>query len=234
MQRPESAGLDVLALAFSICGDRIIAVSDAKPGRCADLPPMAVPDRVFGGCGAYCTGPYEGMPAVITARERIAPASEPGEPLTVTGRVFGAEGRPRSGILVYGYQTDRNGVYPDVHPPRSYVSNFQGRLRGWARTDARGRYRFDTIRPGSYGGNPAHIHMQVVEPGCSTYRIDDLMFAGDPLLERLTPGQRQNETPGVGGSGVGTLRHKGKAWEVTRDIRLGEKLPGYEPCSAAR
>jgi hypothetical protein len=234
MQRPVNDGPDVLALAFSICGDRIIAVANAKPGRCADLPSMAVPDRVFGACGAYCTGPYEGMPAVITAHERIAPASEPGDPLTVTGRVLGADGRPRSGILVYGYQTDRNGVYPEVQPPRSYVSNYQGRLRGWARTDDRGRYRFDTIRPASYGGNPQHIHMQVVEPGCSTYRIDDLMFAGDPLLERLTPEQRLGETPGVGGPGVGTLRRKGRGWEVTRDIHLGLKVPAYETCSAAK
>ena len=231
MQRPASAGPGALAVAFSFCGTRIIAVAGFLPGRCADLPPMAVPDRVFGRCGgAYCTGPYEGMPAKITAHERIAPATQPGDPLTVSGTVYDVQGRPRAGVIVYAYQTDRSGVYPDPHPPRSYVSNYQGRLRGWARSDARGRYRFDTIKPGSYGGNPAHIHLHVVEPGCATYSIDDLMFAGDPLLERLTPQQRAGETPGRGGPGVSPLVRSGKGWAAVRDVHLGEKIGGYEAC----
>jgi len=231
MQRPASAGPGALAVAFSFCGTRIIAVAGILPGRCADLPPMVRPDRSVGPCGgAYCTGPYEGMPAKITAHERIAPVTEPGDPLTVTGTVFDTQGRPRAGVVVYGYQTDRNGEYPDAHPPRSHVSNYQGRLRGWARSDARGRYRFDTIRPGSYGGNPAHIHLHVVEPGCATYSIDDLMFAGDPLLERLTPQQRAGETPGRGGPGVSPLVRSGKGWAAVRDVHLGEKIGGYEAC----
>jgi protocatechuate 3,4-dioxygenase beta subunit len=232
--QPPYPGTEVLALAFSVCGDRIIALSEATPGRCADLPPMAKPDRALANCGGYCTGPYEGMPAIITSHERIAPPSEPGEPLTVSGRVLGPDGRPRSGVIVYGYQTDRTGIYPAALPPRGSFSNYHGRLRGWARTDSKGRYVFDTIRPGSYGGNPQHIHLHVIEPGCSTYRIDDLMFASDPLLERLTPEQRQGVTPGVGGPGVGALRRKGNGWEVTRDIHLGQKVPGYEPCAAPK
>jgi len=231
MQRPANAGPEALALTFSFCGERIIAVAGSQPGRCADLPSMARPDRSVGQCGgAYCTGPYEGMPAKITAHQRIAPVTESGEPLKVTGTVFDARGLPRAGVIVYGYQTDRSGVYPDPHPPRSYVSNYQGRLRGWARSDARGRYRFDTIKPGSYGGNPAHIHLHVVEPGCATYSIDDLMFAGDPLLERLTPQQRAGETPGRGGPGVSPLVRSGKGWAAVRDVHLGEKVDGYVSC----
>jgi protocatechuate 3,4-dioxygenase beta subunit len=220
-------------LSFSVCGDRIISLRDAPPGRCADLQPIAKPDLLYGECGIAgnnCIGPYEGMPATITSHERIAPLSEPGEPLTVTGRVLGPDGRPRAGVIVYGYQTDSHGVYPAVVPPRSRASNYHGRLRGWARSDAQGRYTFDTIRPGSYGGNPEHIHMHVIEPGCATYIIDELMFAGDPMFLRLTPEQRQSETPGRGGPGIGKLRRKGKGWEVTRDIHLGENIPGYEAC----
>ena len=230
--RPDDP-VQVQWLSFSVCGDRIISLRDAPPGRCADLQPIATPDRVYGRCGIAgnnCIGPYEAMPATITPHERIAPLSEPGEPLTVTGRVLGPDGRPRAGVIVYGYQTDSHGVYPAVVPPRSSASNYHGRLRGWARSDAQGRYKFDTIRPGSYGGNPEHIHMHVIEPGCATYFIDDLMFAGDAMFLRLTPEQRQSETPGRGGPGTGTLRRKGRGWEVTRDIHLGEKIPGYEAC----
>jgi len=222
-------------LAFSICSERIIAVRDAAPGRCADLQPIAEPDRPFGRCGVAgnnCIGPYEAMPDKITSHERIAPMSEPGEPLRITGRVVGPDGRPRPGIIVYGYQTDRDGVYPPVSPPRSSASNYHGRLRGWARSDARGYYTFDTIRPGEYGGNPQHVHMHVIEPGCATYIIDDLMFADDPNLLRLTPEQREQVTPGRGGSGVAILHRDGNAWEASRDIHLGENVPDYEDCAA--
>jgi protocatechuate 3,4-dioxygenase beta subunit len=220
---------------FSVCGDRFIAVRDAAPGRCADLPPLSKPDRLYGRCGiggAVCTGPYEAMPAKISSHERIAPVAEPGDPLTVTGRVLDAGGRPRAGIIVYAYQTDRLGIYPPVFPPRSNASNYHGRLRGWARSDSQGRYTFDTIRPGSYGGNPEHIHLHVVEPGCASYIIDELMFADDPNLLRFTPEQRAEMAPGHGGSGVGTLQRKGNGWRVTRDVHLGEKIPEYQTCTA--
>ncbi len=222
-------------IAFSVCGERFIAVRDAGPGRCADLPPMSKPDRLHGRCGiggSVCAGPYEAMPGKISSHARIAPLSELGDPLTLTGRVLDASGRPRAGIIVYAYQTDRRGIYPAVFPPRSNASNFHGRLRGWARSDAQGRYTFDTIRPGSYGGNPEHIHLHVVEPGCASYIIDDLMFADDPNLLRFTPEQRAEMTPRHGGSGVGTLKRKGSGWEVTRDVHLGEKIQDYEDCAA--
>lgn len=223
-------------LSFSLCGDRVIALRDAAPGRCADLPPMARPDTLLGPCGTAgngCLGPYEAMPSSITSRGRIAPASEAGEPLTIAGRVLGPDGRPRQNVVIYAYQTDRRGVYPSVFPARSSASNAHGRLRGWARSDAQGRYVFETIRPGSYGGNPEHVHMHVIEPGCATYVIDDLIFTGDPNFERLTPEQRQGATPGMGGQGIGTLRRVGEGWEVTRDVHLGEKIPGYTSCPAS-
>lgn len=224
-------------VSLSVCGERFISARDVAPGRCAELPPLAKPDRLYGRCGLggnLCNGAYEGMPATITSYERLAPATEPGEPVKLSGRVLDAAGRPRGGIIIYAYQTDRNGIYPPVLPLRSNASNMHGRLRAWARSDAQGRYSFDTIRPGSYGGNPEHVHMHVIEPSCATYVIDDLMFTGDPNLERLTSQQRSDMMPGLGGSGLSTLRRKGEGWEVVRDIRLGAKIPDYEACSVHR
>ena len=220
-------------ISFSVCGERIIAVRDGAPGRCADLLPMAKTDRPLGNCGPgglMCLGPYEEMPANLGSRSRIAPADEPGVPLGVSGTVTGADGRPRAGVIVYGYQTNAHGEYPRVFPPRSFASQFQGRLRGWARTDAQGRYSFETIRPGSYGGNPEHIHMHVIEPGCATYPISDLVFDDDPNLLALTPEQRKGYEAAQGGNGITRLRRKGEGWEVTRDIRLGQNIPEYTPC----
>ena len=220
----------VQRIAFSLCGQRVIALRDAAPGRCSDLLPMTTPDRVLGNCGAgglMCLGPYEGLPANISSRSRIVPSDEPGEALTVSGTVRGADGKARAGIIVYGYQTNAQGEYPRVLPARSFASQFHGRFRAWARTDAQGRYTFDTIRPGSYGGNPQHIHMHVIEPGCATYAISDLVFADDANLLALTAEQRRGYETAQGGSGITHLRRKGAGWEVTRDIRLGQNIADY-------
>jgi protocatechuate 3,4-dioxygenase beta subunit len=37
-------------------------------------------------------------------------------------------------------------------------------LQGTMRTDEKGRFAFRAVRPGSYGGQPAHIHMVVGHP----------------------------------------------------------------------
>jgi protocatechuate 3,4-dioxygenase beta subunit len=223
---------------FSLCGERVIALHDrdATPGRCTDLPPMAPPDRGVGVCGDSCRGPYEDMPAHITSRARIAAASEPGAPLVIAGRVTDLDGRPRAGVIVYAYHTNAHGLYPQPQPPRSDQSDYHGTLRGWARTDAQGRYSFETIRPASYPDSdvPQHVHMHVIEPGCATYLIDELRFTDDPMYRRMTPEERRREDQGQGGSGVGTPRRRGKGSEVTRDIHLGENIADYRPCVAPK
>jgi hypothetical protein len=222
-------------LLFSICGEQTIVLTyaAAAPGRCADLRPMARADPVFG-C-EVCTGLYEGMPTVLTSRARIAPISEPGEQLTINGRALGPDGKPRAGVVIYAYQTDRFGIYPNPAPPRSDVSDFEGTLRGWVRTDAQGRYTFDTIRPASYpnSDNPQHVHMHVAEPGCATYMVDEMMFTDDPLYQRLAADTSQRHRIGSnqGGSGVVTPRRRGAGWEVTRDIHLGQNIKEYTGCA---
>jgi len=217
---------------FTICGERVIALnpSPPTPPSCSGLLPMAKADPVVGRC-SDCTGPYEGMPEKFASRARIAPMSEPGEPLVLTGRVLGSDGKARSGIIVYAYHTNAEGIYPEPNPPRSTASNHHGQLRGWARTDADGRYEFDTIRPAGYpGGEPQHIHMHVIEPGCGTYFIDELLFSDDP---RLTAQLRERMSPGRGGKGIVTpQRDADGTWQVVRDIHLGENILDYTACAA--
>lgn len=178
-----------------------------------------------------CEAIFEGLPAQLSARARIAPAGEPGEPLTLAGRVLAADGSPRAGIVVYAYHTDAHGLYPPIPGAPDGAANRHGRLRGWAVSDAEGRYRFDTIRPASYPTRdvPAHIHMHVLEPGCSTYYIDDVMFTDDPLL---TPAQRRAHAAGRGGNGIVTPARTEGRWQVARDIRLGAGIPGHRACAA--
>lgn len=176
-----------------------------------------------------CEAVFEGLPAELSPHARIAAQGEPGEPLTLAGRVLAADGSPRAGIVVYAYHTDAHGLYPPIPGARDSAANRHGRLRGWVVSDAQGRYRFDTIRPASYPSRdvPAHIHMHVLEPGCSTYYIDDVMFTDDPLM---TPAQRRAHATGRGGSGIATPTHANGGWQVERDIRLGAGIPGYRAC----
>jgi hypothetical protein len=224
--------------AYTLCLGRIIRVSPipAQPPACAGLPPMAAPDPVFGPCGD-CKGPYEGMPAKFSAVARIAPEGEPGSPLVVSGRVFGPDGKPQRGVIVYAYHTNAKGIYPPPDPARSTYSNHHGRLRGWAMTDAKGRYTFHTIRPANYPNTTVaqHIHMHVIERGCATYFIDELLFTDDPMFQRMDPEAVLREGPGRGGKGITTPRRDASGtWHVERDIHLGRNIPGYPGCSASR
>jgi protocatechuate 3,4-dioxygenase beta subunit len=66
--------------------------------------------------------------------------------------------------------------------------NFTG--AGRVVTDAEGRYRFVTVRPGAYPwGNhrnawrPAHIHLSLLGPAFATRLVTQMYFPDDPLIE---------------------------------------------------
>lgn len=130
---------------------------------------------------------------------RMTPDGEPGEPLVVEGTVRGAGGKPLAGVSVFAYQTGADGIYGPN-------GNSDPRLRVSLRTDKRGRYRFETVRPGSYPGTrvPAHIHFHVTPPGGSE-RVSEVVFEGDPFV---TAAMRANSFFAVrpierGANGVG-------------------------------
>lgn len=178
-----------------------------------------------------CEAVFDSRPKVLSSRARIAPADEPGEPMMLAGRAIDRAGRPQSGVIIYAYHTDRTGIYPSPRAPVGDAARRHGRLRAWARTDMRGEYRFDTIRPGSYPGRdvPEHVHMHVIEPGRATYYIDDIMFRDDP---KLTPQQVSSNRRGRGGCGIVSPERRDGTWRVRRDIVLGMQVPGY-PLSLA-
>jgi hypothetical protein len=106
-----------------------------------------------------------------------------------------------------------------------------------AMTDAKGRYTFHTIRPANYPNTTVaqHIHMHVIERGCATYFIDELLFTDDPMFQRMDPEAVLREGPGRGGKGITTPRRDASGtWHVERDIHLGRNIPGYPGCSASR
>ena len=119
------------------------------------------------------TAPEDAPSSVV-----VAASDEPGERLVVTGRVIHGS-TPIAGASLFVFQTDVNGVYaPGLTSPEAEL---EPRLHGALRTDAGGRYRFETIRPGSYDGNAAHVHYIVIAEGYKP-RLFDLWFQDDPIL----------------------------------------------------
>lgn len=118
-------------------------------------------------------------PARVTSSERIAPATEPGTPLLVRTTLLDPAGKPAAGVEVFAYQTDRTGIYA------APGAADQWRLKGWAVTDAQGRFEFRTIRPGSYpgGGAPAHIHL-IFTTSCCGRQVSEMVFDDDPLITK--------------------------------------------------
>jgi protocatechuate 3,4-dioxygenase beta subunit len=118
-------------------------------------------------------------PANAPAAGRVAPAGEPGQPITVSGVVVGPDNAPIANASLYVYQTDHEGYY-GVKPQSD---NRNPRLKLFLRTDARGAYSFETIKPGSYPNSriPAHIHFEVSAAGRAP-SIFEIVFTGDPFV----------------------------------------------------
>jgi protocatechuate 3,4-dioxygenase beta subunit len=115
-------------------------------------------------------------PARIASVGRIGSDKEPGTPFVARGTVLDPSGKPAAGVEVFAYQTDNTGLYarPGAADP--------WRLKGWAVTDAQGRFEFHTIRPGPYPNRdiPAHLHLSFATSCCGR-QWSEVMFDDDPL-----------------------------------------------------
>jgi protocatechuate 3,4-dioxygenase beta subunit len=113
----------------------------------------------------------------------IASATEPGEPLIISGTIYAPDGHtPLEGISLWVYHTDATGHYSKLSDVGGEARNT--RLHGLMQTNREGRYEFRTIKPAPYPGrtNPAHVHAYVSGPGYPEYWIDDFLFEGDPFI----------------------------------------------------
>lgn len=140
--------------------------------------------RPVPGCEG-CEAAWERDPAALAASLTLAGAEEPGERLLVRGTAYRPDGRtPARGIVLYLYQTNIEGRYAGGSDESEW-SRRHGRLRGWLKTGADGRYEIRTVKPGRYPSrtDPAHIHFTVLEAGRDPYWIDDVVFEGEPGVD---------------------------------------------------
>ena len=125
---------------------------------------------------------------------RLAAQGEPGEPFEMSGTVLDAKGAPLAGAKLFVYHADAAGQY-------ARGSGQTLRLAATLRTDERGRYRIRSVFPGMYGGVPAHVHYEFLEPA---------LGASEVQLKR-----KGGEGPA---GAVPVARDRDGVWRLTRQL----------------
>ena len=132
-------------------------------------------ERLMGPAAADLTKQHKGQPL--------------GERIIVSGRVLDENGRPVPNTVVEMVQANACGRYAHQYDQHDAPldPNFTG--VGRAISDAEGRYRFITVKPGAYpwanGANtwrPSHIHFSLLGPAFATRLVTQMYFPGDPLF----------------------------------------------------
>jgi protocatechuate 3,4-dioxygenase, beta subunit len=155
--------------------------------RAPTKPLVAIPQTL-----SEITGPVFGPQAVepkacdLTSQHAGSPL---GQRIIVSGRVLDEDNRPLANTLIEIWQANAAGRY--LHTVDQHGApldpNFTG--CGHTITDAEGRYRFVSIRPGAYpwrnhynAWRPAHIHFSLFGPAFATRLVTQMYFPGDALL----------------------------------------------------
>ena len=159
-----------------------------------------------------------GRAAAAGCRERkpttwdieVAPASEPGERLIVTGRVLArAAHAPLPGVTVYVYHADATGEYNlaghEKEPPR---------LCGILRTNGAGEFRIRTSMPG--------IHFEVWGPRVQRQMTFVNLVRKDVVMDTsrvlILPGSAPALREDIGGLTRPVYRGEGGVLRCVRDL----------------
>jgi protocatechuate 3,4-dioxygenase alpha subunit len=146
-------------------------------------------------------GPYLHIGLAWLTLDRLAAPDCPGQHVAVGGRVLDGDGRPVPDALVEIWQANTHGRY--AHPEDTSEAPLTPGFRGFGRvpTDADGRFRFWTIKPGpvadGHGGWQApHLLVSVFMRGLLKRLVTRLYFPDEPRnaddsVLRLVPAERR-------------------------------------------
>jgi protocatechuate 3,4-dioxygenase alpha subunit len=146
-------------------------------------------------------GPYLHIGLAWLTTDRLAAPDCPGQHLKIEGRVLDGDGRPVPDALVEIWQADANGRY--AHPEDKHDAPVPAGFRGFGRvpTDADGRFRFFTIKPGPVadpdGGLQApHLLVSVFMRGLLKRLVTRVYFPDEPRnaddrVRRRVPAKRR-------------------------------------------
>lgn len=167
---------------------------------------------------------YAGLPENINSSDTTFGWKEGiGQKMIISGTVFEHDGTtPAGNTILYFYHTDNTGKYT---PRNDQPAKQHGYLRGWVKTDSRGRYAIYTIKPMHYPNETfaAHIHVIVKEPKYNEYYIDEWVFDDDKYLTN----EVKNRYEKRGGDGIMHAVKKDNVWIVEQNIICGLNIPDY-------
>lgn len=140
---------------------------------------------------------------------RITAENEPGIPMIVTGKVIDQNRMPLSGVKVYIYHTDAEGLY-------NTAGQAGNRLHGTLWTDKEGKFEFRTIRPAPYPGSRSgeHFHLLLSGGGLSD-SFANVAFFDDRQTDKLQIS--------VGREGTSARNYSGSPWKPDAKIK-GQRL----------
>jgi protocatechuate 3,4-dioxygenase alpha subunit len=135
--------------------------------------------------GSQTVGPYLHIGLTWLVTRNIAPAGVKGERVTVQGRLVDGDGAPVNDGLIEIWQANALGKY--AHPQDLQKKPLDKRFRGFGRipTDARGAFRFTTIKPGAVPGpkgrpQAPHLVVTVFMRGLLKHLATRMYFPDEP------------------------------------------------------
>ena len=149
-------------------------------------------------------GPYLALALPWPDGPYVVPEGTP-DAVTISGQVTDGAGEPLADALVETWQADPEGRFNHPDDPRGAVPSRTPGFRGFGRsaTDADGRYRIVTVKPGSLpapGGETEapHIDVSVFARGLLDRVVTRIYFpdetaanAADPVLASIEDPQRR-------------------------------------------
>ncbi len=162
---------------------------------------------------------------------KIVADTATGQRIIIRGIVYQSDGKtPAANVQMYFYQTDNSGRYSKHgNEDRKSFAWWHGYTREFLKTNDKGEYEINTIKPTPYPARtePAHIHCIVKSPKQKRcYYIADFVFTDDELLTpdywkavskfRTSVGIDNNPDYG----GVTLNKTSADLWEGKRDIIL--------------
>lgn len=163
------------------------------------MSPKQTPSQTIGPFFAYGLTPEQyGYKFASIASANLLDGEVEGETIRIEGRVLDGKGDPVNDAMIEIWQADAQGRY--AHPADPHGSN--ARFRGFGRTgtgtDPKNRFVFDTIKPGSLGGEQApHINVIIFMRGLLSHAYTRIYFsdetnanAADAVLQSVPADRR--------------------------------------------
>jgi protocatechuate 3,4-dioxygenase beta subunit len=225
--------INFLTCIFVICGAAVTACSGQIPKELNRQTSPANKNKIVGGVCDGCELMYVGMPNNIKSISYSPGWTGKGQKLLLTGTVYKLDGKtPAPNVIIYYWQTDEKGYYS----PRKGMdkkAEKHGYIRGWVKTNDKGKYSIYTIRPAPYPNRDshAHIHTSIKEPNVGNeYYIDEFVFDDDKFLTD----KKRREAENRGGSGILKVSISGNLQIAEHNIILGLNIPDYPENNIAK